>query len=277
MSVSEQSAAVDPGFVDVVTPVDFSAAGWRAIPLATSLAAQFAARHRVLHVDVAGPSHEKDASERQVGEPPKVDVEVVAASTPAAGILAALREHRPSLLAMSTHGRSAAAQVALGSVAELVLHSWEGPSVLVGPNYEACGGLRRIVVCVEPAWPPPVQLIADARSWAALFAVPVAVFAVTSGTPRSERAAEAERLAEVADVVSSAGAIGVNRAASGGVASNIIEFADAVPGTLIALAHRNRTRSSRLLLGSAASAVCRRTKSAVLLRRYDAVNSADAG
>lgn len=261
-----------PGFAQVLTPVDFSAASWRAVPLASALAQRFGTHHRVVHVDAASPRHGEGASEFAVGSPPGVEVDVLAATAPDVGIVRALSEHEPSLLVMSTHGHTAAAESAVGSVAEQVLHRWDGPAVVTGPNYEVRDELRRIVVCVEPAWLPPRQLLIDVRAWAAQLAIPVAIFTVTSGSLRFERATEEQRLAEVAHAVSPDWAIGVTRSESGGVTGNIVEFADAVPGTLIALAHRDRSRAARLLLGSVASAVCRRSASAVLLRRYDAAD-----
>lgn len=267
---------VGTDFLDVLTPVDFSSASWRPVGLAAWLASQFHARARVVHVDTDSPPRSREYGSLRIHAAPDgrpVEIEVVAAASAADGILGALGASAPSLLVTSTHGHTAIAESVLGSTAEQVLQRWDGPIVAAGPRYESIPELRRIVVCVEPTLPAPLRLITEVRAWASQLDLPVTVFAVTTDSLRSERIHNDERLADVARWVSPQGRpASVASFGSGSVPGSIIDFADAVPGTLIAIATHARPLPVRLMLGSVALAVCRRAKSPVLLRRLNAAS-----
>jgi nucleotide-binding universal stress UspA family protein len=273
-TVSRQSGTLATCFAQVLTPVDFSPASWLPVSLAGRLAAQCGARHRVLHVDTASPWRGEAAGELRVEAAPggrHVEVDVLAGCTPADGIIRVLGETAPSLLVMSTHGHTAVAESILGSTTEQVLHRWDGPIVALGPVYRDAPDLRRIVVGIEPSLPLPGQLLEDVRAWSAWLDLPVTVFGVTSDTLRPERVRDLEQLEKAAVAVSQPGRpAGVATFGSGSVPGNIVEFADAEPGTLIAVATHVRSLATRMVLGSVAMAVCRRSSSPVLLRRFDA-------
>ena len=261
-------------FAQVLTPVDFSPLSWLPLSLARHLAKRFGANHHVLHVDTASPWRDENGGSLRIETAPggqHVEVDVRAAASPADGIVSALDATSPALLVMATHGHTAAAEIVLGSTAEQVLSRWDGPIVATGPRFRAVDELRRLVVCVEPALPLPRQLLADAKAFAAALDLPVTVFGVTADSLPSEHAGQAERLNEAAAAVSRpAEPAGVATFGSGSVPGNIVDFADSTPGTLIAAAPHVRYLSTRLVMGSVALAVCRRSTSATLLRRFDA-------
>jgi nucleotide-binding universal stress UspA family protein len=264
--------ALDVDIAQVVTPVDFTRLSWKPVGLAGALAERFGATHRLVHVETTSGWEPDDSAPKARAEAShdgiNAEIELVAAATPAEGILRALADARPSLLVLATHAHTAAAETVLGSTAARVAKEWRGPTIVVGPHYQSVVPLQRILVCIDPVLALPKPLLADVRAWSAALDLPVAVLAVTSDSFPRERAHNERLLADAAALVSLPGReVTVLEAKSGSVPGNIVTFADAQPGTLIALATHAPRRASRLLLGSVTAAVCRRTESAVLTRR----------
>jgi len=262
-------------FAQVVVPVDFSPLSWRVITLATRLAKAFVVPRRYVHVDTSSPWLDEGMHRLVLQGTPggaTVSVDVIAARAVADGIVRALGDDEASLPVMSCHGHTGATELATGSTTAALLHQWNGPLVLAGPNYRVSAvPFRRIVFCVDPetAMISP-RLAADVRAWAAAFDVPIEVLAVFGDPPTNYDALASfnRRLDEATELVSTderpAAIIRLEDARPG---RNIANYADLVPGTLLALATHARPAAARAVLGSAAMAVLRHSASPMLVRR----------
>jgi len=257
-------------FAQVLVPVDFSALSWKSMTVAVELARGFGVPHRIVHVDTSSPWLDLPPHTLTLHALPKrrpVQVDVLAARTAAEGIVQLLGEDESSLLVMSSHGHTAAAELALGSTTEDVLRRWQGPMVVTGPRYRpARPAISRIVVAVPPLGALPVALAADVRGWADRFRVPVQVATVMDAASigydfelRREQLLHLTRLAD---------SIGAEPVPLEGVrtAHELVTYGDAQLGTLLAMAPRVKPIAAQLVLGSTSKAVLRHTKNPVLLR-----------
>lgn len=264
-------------FSQVVVPVDFSPLSWRVLIQAGRIARAFGVPEKVVHVDTTSP-WEDEGTPRIVartapsGEP--VDITVIAARRPADGILRVLGDDEESLLIMSTHGHTAATELATGSTAEALVRRWPGPMVLAGPHHAASPvPFRRIVLCVDPnseASSPP--LASDVMVWAERFNVPVEVLSIVEPMPAphfEERLRENERMEIAAASVSTDDRVAKPvRLESIWPGRAIARYVDAVDGTLVALPTHARPLPARVVLGSTTFTVLRHVKSPVLVRRF---------
>lgn len=264
-------------YAQVVVPVDFSPLSWRALTLAKRMARAFAVPLHVVHVDTSSPWLDEGINSLVVRNGPAgvpVDVDVVAARTPVDGILRALGDDEGSLLVMSTHGHSAAAELATGSTADALLRSWHGPMLLAGPRYRVSPvPFRRIVLCVDPAsMVASPALVGDVQDWAAVYDIPMEVLAVVDPTPLSdfdEILGQNERLEAAASALSTDDRVAkVVRLEGTRPGQDIARYVDAVDGTLVALATHARPPSARVVLGSTAISVLRHVTSPALVRRF---------
>lgn len=265
-------------YAQVLAPVDFSPMSWRILPLAKAMSRAFGVPRRLLHVDTASPwldepRHHLQFKRTPTGEP--VDVEVVAARDATDGIVRVLGDDESSLLVMSTHGHTAAAELAMGSTTEALLRIWRGAVLAAGPHFVAPHvPVSRIVLCVEPGTSPPVELVEDVRAWGARFDVHVVLLMVTDYSMATDfewlRVAQQQQLA-LADLLGRDQApVSIETRQSTRPAHTIVEYADHMPGTILAMGTRARPVASRLVLGSVAMAVLRHAKTPVLLRRNEA-------
>jgi len=257
-------------YAQVVIPVDFSALSWRSLSVATALARGFGVPHRVVHVDTSSPWLDLPPHKLTLNVAPngkRVQVEVLAAPTAAAGIVQALGDDESSLLVMSSHGHAAAAKLALGSTAEDVLRHWHGPVVVTGPRYHAGRpAVTRIVVAVPLLGALPVALAADVRGWANRFGVPVQVVTVMdTASMGHDVEQDRERLRHLSQLAESIGADPVPLHGPR-TAHELVAYADMEPGTLLAMAPRVKSVAAQLVLGSVSKAVLRHTTNPVLFR-----------
>jgi nucleotide-binding universal stress UspA family protein len=264
-------------YSQIVVPVDFSPLSWRVLTLAKRMARAFVVPLRVVHVDTSSPWLDEGINPLVLHDESahnQVDIDVVAARTPVEGILRVLGDDEGSLLVMSTHGHSAAMELATGSTAEDLLRSWHGPMLLAGPHYRTSPvPYRRIVVCVDPASTAASSaIVEDVKAWAAAFDIPVEVLAIVDATPSSDFEAvlnENERLEAVAAALTTddriAKAIRLEGKRPG---LDIARYVDAVDGTLVAFATHARQPSARVVLGSIAMSVLRHVTSPALVRRF---------
>lgn len=257
-------------YAQVLVPVDFSALSWKSMSAATALARGFGVPHRLVHVDTSSPwldlpPHKLTLHASRKGQ--RVEVEVVAARTAAHGIVELLGDDESSLLVMSSHGHTAAAELAMGSTTEDVLRRWRGPVVVTGPRYRSMRpAITRIVVAVAPLADPPAALAADVRAWADRFCVPVQVASVIDEASYGydfER--HREQLLHLSMVAESIGAEAVPLRGAR-TAHELVSYADMEPGTLLAMAPRVKAVAAQLLLGSVSKAVLRHTTNPVLFR-----------
>ena len=264
------------GFAQVLMPIDFSPLSWRVLTLAGRLCAVFEVPRHVLHVDTASPWRDQGTSTRHAVLAPsgaRLDVTVLAARTPVEGILRAAGDDESALVVMSTHGRTGAAELAMGSTAEELLRCWRGPLLLAGPKYTiAPVPFRRIVLCVDPATRLPHALLTDVQAWAARFDIPVEVLTIQDRSPDVDLdviLSHNENLERIVDVLSTDDRPArLIRLTSGRPAQDIVRYVDATPGTVVAMATHASAAPTRIVLGSTAMAVLRRTSSPVLVRRF---------
>jgi nucleotide-binding universal stress UspA family protein len=213
-----------------------------------------------------------------------VDCEV-ASGEPAAAILAAAERHHPELIAMTTHGRSGLARWIVGSVATKVLHAAGTPLLAVRPPEDAeastAAQLSKILVPLDGS-----ELSASVLPFAASLAKPLgatvvlfhcvsepvmtypAAGAVWTADLVKGMEADAHRyLAGVANDLSADG-ISTNRAvAVGNATDGIVWAAEREDAGLIVMSTHGRSGVGRMVLGSVADAVVRRTSLPVVLVR----------
>lgn len=226
-------AAENP--TQILVAVDFSDRAWKVAPLARSIATAWSVPVNFVHIDTASPWVSSSApgrlSLRTHRDGRTVEVEV-APGHDVAQALDSLRRAEPgALIALATHGRVGPSELSWGSVCESLVAGLEVPVLAVGPQFERpFDGTRRILVCVGPG-DVGTSLVHDAGRWAQRLGCPLDV--MTSQDRNPVRA--------------------------------ITAAAAAVPGTLLVLSSRPRSRPERPLTGSVSRQLLRHTASGVLL------------
>jgi nucleotide-binding universal stress UspA family protein len=215
------------------------------------------------------------------------DVEYeVADADPAAAILAASEKHRPDLVAMTTHGRSGLARWVLGSVATKILHAVDAPMLVVRPPAEGKAAtapdLTKILVPLDGSelsasvLPFATDLAKALGASLALFhavtdpvlAYPGVEANVVEATYLSDLEDSARKfLAAIAADVSEQG-VKADTAVSISNSTDGIAWAAEREGVgLIVMSTHGRSGIGRVVLGSVADAVVRRTSLPVVLVR----------
>ena len=278
MTISSAVTQTEPvtTYSQVLVPVDFSPRGWRSLGLANRMARALGVPRTILHVDTASPWLDEGAHRLVVGDGPAgrpLKVDVIAARTAAEGIVD-LPDAEHSLLVMSTHGHTAAAELLMGSTTEDVLQRWHGPLLLAGPRFQfAAAPFRRVVLCLDPEFSGlPAQLAADVHALAAAFDVPVEVLSVMDRGPEADfhkLLRQNIRLEEAAQALShDSRAVTLVRLTGTHPGRDIARYVDAIDGTIVALTTHARPPMARVVFGSTALAVLRHVTSPVLVRRF---------
>jgi nucleotide-binding universal stress UspA family protein len=212
-----------------------------------------------------------------------VEVEVVT-SEPAAAILAASERQHPDLIAMTTHGRSGLARWVLGSVASKVLHATQTPMLVVRPAEGKPSGapdLKKILVPLDGS-----ELSASVLPFAADLAIslgasivllhsvaePVMTYPGTEGIFNSsvldEMVAGARKfLAAAANDLTAQGLKAEVIANVGNTTDGIVWAAERENAGLIVMSTHGRSGVGRMVLGSVADSVVRRTSLPVIVVR----------
>ena len=257
-------------YAQVLVPVDFSSLSWTSLSAAIALAHGFGIPYRVVHIDTSWPWPDLQPRNRTLHVAPngqRVPVEVIAARTAADGIVQLLGDDESSLLVMSSHGHTAAAELALGSTAEDVLRRWQGAVVLTGPHYRTTRpAVTRIVAAIPPFGELSAALATDLRGWAEWFAVPMQVVTVMDAASMGYDFEQGRE--QLLYLIESAQAIGADPVPLHGsrTAHELVTYANAQPGTLLAMAPRVKTATAQLVLGSVSKAVLRHATNPVLFR-----------
>jgi nucleotide-binding universal stress UspA family protein len=181
------------------------------------------------------------------------------------------------LVVMTTHGRGGLERMWLGSVADQLIRMTSAPVLLLRSdgNRSIVPGMRRVLAPLDGT-PRADCILAPAVQMADLFANELALMRVVPvegqiavtpfGVPLVQPDYGFERrLDEAQNFLDSTaktltprvGGISTHVAVSGHVANSIIEAAQAVPGTLIAMSTHARHGLERLFLGSVADKVLR--------------------
>jgi len=272
-------ARLDQAYSSVLHPVDFTASGWRALPLAERLSNDLHLPLRLVHVDTVSPwaGDTGDLTLRATPYRKPMRVRVVAARDVGRGIVSAAGNGRP-LVVMSSHARSVGGEIVAGSNTESVLRAVDTPIVVVGPHFVRSSiELERIVACVDPGEPAP-GLADEIAMWSEHLGLPVEVLTIDSEPPiAGGNPTPAEKWVD--ETVAALELLGVEAApvVLHGVrpADDILEYVDFATNTLLVLTTHARGPMSRLLLGSVGRKVVRHSRNPVLLRRRGAAHHLD--
>jgi len=193
---------------------------------------------------------------------------------PAEEILRAAQERKTDLIAMSTHGRGGAVRLIAGSVAEEVLRKAEVPLLLTRPNIPV-HAWKRIVVALdgsersESILPDAVTLAR--KLGAAVEVVRVAAPVIAGGAGETAIVLPPEDpMPYLKGIVKRLEADGVKAGAvalEGRASEALLGHLNGSGGALLCMATHGRSGLARILLGSVAEEVVRKTPCPVLLRR----------
>jgi len=265
----------------VLFPTDFSSTATRALPLAIECAERFDAELHMLHAIVL---HESDPllANQSFEETEKLlqgaQIGVVRAHrrgfSPAAVILKYAWDNKADLIVMGTHGRSAASQIFLGSVAEEVVREASCPVFSVKREDEAksLGEMVRVLVPVDfsttstAAINKAVEMAVPAATELHLLHVleqPIMVppdVGAMPFVPVEERAKALARLREIAaDIQARNSSLKPEiHVCEGSPAREILSFARKQGMSLIVMGTHGLTGIVRLLFGSVTEKVVRR-------------------
>jgi nucleotide-binding universal stress UspA family protein len=256
-----------PDFAEIVVPVDFSSLGWRVLPLARTVGRAFGASVRPLHVDTSSPWRAEDAQGMTLTAAPfgrRVVVDVIADPDAAHAVATYVASRERALVAMSTHAHSGVGEMAFGSVSEGLIRQAREPVLMVGPEFDVgrFSTVRRVTACVAGAG-DAAAIVPPALGWARAFGVPLELITVQPNEPRTDAFVQwlADDLASAYPMVSAMTLVG-NRPGR-----EIVRYAKAQPGTLLAMATHARAPLSRVVAGSVVMHVARHSPSGLLLRR----------
>ncbi len=212
------------------------------------------------------------------------DVELqVVESEPAATILATSEKQQPDLIAMTTHGRSGLARWVLGSVLAKLLHATHTPILIVRPPADNTeregGGITKILVPLDgsDASASVLPFAADlAKSLGArmslfhalaevamLYPGPEAIF--DSNVQKEMVAGARKYLTSTVEGLSEQGVEADSTATFGNTVDGIVWTAERENADLIVMSTHGRSGIGRVVLGSVADAVVRRTSLPVIL------------
>jgi nucleotide-binding universal stress UspA family protein len=214
------------------------------------------------------------------------DVEIeVASDEPASAILAAAEKHHSELIAMTTHGRSGIARWVLGSVAAKLLHASQTPLLLVRPAGEGekfrAPEIKRVLVPIDGSelsaavLPFAGDLARSLRASVVLFhavSEPAMAYPGTEAvlTDTAWQKAQAGARAFLDDVGKDIAAKGVEVEVSvsvGNATDAITWAAERENVDLIVMSTHGRSGLGRMVLGSVADGVARRTSLPVIVFR----------
>ncbi|MEL6615625.1 MAG: universal stress protein [Bacteroidota bacterium] len=286
----------------ILFPTDLSDCAEGAFSHAAFLAERFGASLHVLHVrehpgfpppdwtDALRITPEDIANDLGLPLAPEADavdlVEMEHLETEASDVAAAILHQAAALdadlIVMGTHGRSGIERAVLGSVAESVVRHARCPVFTVRPTGDRASGggwaLRRVLVAVETASPPPPQVAwaaSLARAYGArvdlLHTVPISL--LTPGSTAAARTARHELRALEDTLLASGVRDVVSRVVEGDPADAIVDTARVLGVDLVVVGSHGREGVRRALLGSVSERVIRSAPSPVFVARTARVAS----
>lgn len=191
---------------------------------------------------------------------------VIGDTFPATAIVDAI--HAPSdVIVMATHGRSGIGRALLGSVAEDLMKRVENPVVLIGPNAGAGVSVTGGTLLVTTDGSPRSAMILPTASRFAK-ALDLSVVVVTVGPPGGEdddllRAASAS----VGFFRSEGGDATHQHLVGTDVAGSIVDLAEQIPASLLAMTTHGRGGFGRTAMGSTTMRVVHRGPCPVIVER----------
>jgi nucleotide-binding universal stress UspA family protein len=288
---------------EILVPLDGSPAAEAVLPYVERIATATSGRVLLLAAvdkprdwggdtsgDLKGERHEAESYLRRLqaglasATGGDVEIEVVA-SEPAAAVLAASEKRHPDLIAMTTHGRSGVARWVMGSVATKLLHATQAPMLVVRPPAEGKQGdaaaLTKILVPLDGSElsASVLPFAADlAKSLGASIVLFHAVFEPVMTYPGAEavfdpgvlkeiEAGAHEYLASAASGLTAKGVKANSVSAIGNATDGIVWAAEREAAGLIVMSTHGRSGLGRIVMGSVADAVVRRTTLPVIVVR----------
>ncbi|MBW2498821.1 MAG: universal stress protein [Deltaproteobacteria bacterium] len=235
----------------------------------------------LLHVDDGQPVDERamTAAEKTLcSNGATVTRRTIASKDPAGVILDVAAELRPSLVAMSTHGRGGIERITRGSVAERVLRGCPVSVLMTNPfTGDGSSTIESVLVPLDGSH-NSTEVLDSVIPFAKAFSARVVLLYVDwidpTDTPtgaakrRAMRQADIEGwLAEPRERVAAADIEVSIEIAHGNVADELIRLAQPEAYGLLAMTTHGRTGPGRWLLGSTAEAVLRHCRLPLLLHR----------
>lgn len=284
----------------ILVPLDGSQVSAAILPYVRWLARGLGCAVELLHVDSPHSSIAPARAALNAGDsdisaalPEMRNVEYRIERGNPAGVIIAVAQAGPrTLVAMATHGYSGARRWVLGSVAEKVLHGLDGDMLLIRPLEADSIGEVELKTCVVPLdgsglaetiGPTIVELAKRLKLEVQLLHVtrriytapPEGFLPLFSAVPnleeiwKQDRDAASKYLGDKAIRLRQQGianvAATVIEGGVGGVAGEIIDFAQGLSASLIALTRHGRTGVGRWLLGSVTEKVVRHSHRPVLI------------
>lgn len=268
-------------------PLDGTALGEAALPLATALAAPVHGALKIIQVldHSAEPATVAEAGRYLANVAAGLDRNGIEVQTEirqgilADEILAEARQHGVDLVVMATHGRHGLERARLGSVTEQVLERSPVPVVVVRPGAEHPRLSGTLLVPVDGS-PGATAALPVARTLARATAARVLLLQVITPLVRygrgryiepdfetNERDAAETYLEELATGFRQVGVAAEARAVIGPISATILSVAAEAGADLIVMGTHSLTGLPRVLLGSVADEVVRQAKQPVLLVR----------
>jgi len=205
-------------------------------------------------------------------------INLVGSGDPADGILGYALEKNIDLIAMTTHGRSGMARFLFGSVAATVVRKAQLPVLLTRPDIlQRSRPLQRILVSVAGS-ETPKDLLATVKTLAGGTDADIVLFHAVPlvqdpspqwalETPLSLHSRPEQHLQHLADMLEEEGYTAWPTVTSGDPVEKILEQARKLDVDLIALATQARSGLERLIAGSVAEGVLRKSPVSVLLQK----------
>lgn len=272
-----------PDHVEVIlVPLDGSSFSERAVPVAARLAGKLDAE--LLLFSAVPDADDVAARQRELAAvappgPGPVRRSVVVSLDPAGAIHEALRRvgRERALACMASHGRSRSAAL-VGSVATEVVARGHDPLLIVGPHPDEHPGGHGVMVAVDDT-PASAALVPIGLGWAELLDEPLTVTTVAEPVPPPVRPDQPprRRFGPDGDVEAFLEQL-VEPARRQGHKVETLALYDPIspasglelylrdnPVTMVVVASHARTGPTRIVFGSEAAAIVRRSPSPVLM------------
>ena len=290
-SLGSDTPATYATYSRILVPLDGSLLAERVLPYARALANGFGGRVELLYVSSPAPEgladhahgrypHQIDANLRAEGldylhrVTPSIScvgVEVsctVKAGDPELWIVEEAEKGPDTLIAMSTHGRSGAARLMLGSVTDKVLHSTSAPVLVIRPRDGKTpvpeAELKHVIVPLDGS-PLAEQVLPHVVSLAKALGLTVTLLRVAT---HRQNGPLVHYLEAVAEKLRGAGLPSVkSRTIGDHPAETIVSVARETPHSMVAMTTHGRSGIRRAVLGSVTDHVVRHCGEPVLVIR----------
>ena len=239
----------------ILVPLDTSETSTRSIRVAKALSRAAAADITLMTTRVVDDESaallrlEKVAEQHNMIAPKFV---TVSHWIPAEAILDLASDDPEMLVCMTTHSRSPAAALALGSVTSTVIHSMRQPFVLVGPSCQTLDSYATLLVALDGS-EHSAEILPFAIEFAAATGLRAQLVIVDDGHNVLAKN-ESLRMEIEADFVEVEPALVLQ----GDPGEALVEATRATPNAIIAMATHGHSAMARLVVGSVTSCVVQR-------------------